>query len=206
MSESVVETSENVSNDQELKDYNTISQEIDIQIKNLVEIQRVFKSLKKDLDKTHAKELKTIKKKKKGDNSNKTNKEPSGFNKPAVVPKEFCEQPWGCSEGELVPRTQLTKMVYDYIKSNNLQDPDDKRIIHPDKNVKNLFHLESGQNLEFKTFQTYMAKLYKKDVKPEPEQEKVQEINVESKPSDKKTNVRKKGGKKKPASKEVEAV
>ena len=53
-------------------------------------------------------------------------------------------------------------MVYDYIKTHNLQDSNDKRIIHPDKNVQDLFHLDKGQTLEFKTFQTYMATLYKK--------------------------------------------
>ncbi len=149
-------------NDKETKDYSTLSLEIDNVIKLTLENLKVIKNIKKELDKTHGRELKFSRKKKKSDNSNKTNKEPSGFNKPAKVPLEFCQQPWGCEADQLIPRTQLTKMVYDYIKTHNLQDSNDKRIIHPDKNVQDLFHLDKGQTLEFKTFQTYMATLYKK--------------------------------------------
>lgn len=170
-----------------VKDYNQISEELDNTIKLLVDSLRTVKTLKKDLDKVHLRELKNVRKKKKNDNANKTNKEPSGFNKPAPVPEEFTEQPWGCEVGQMIPRTQLTKMVYDYIKDNDLQDPKDKRIIHPDKNVKSLFHLEAGQDLEFKTFQTYMAKLYKKDTK-----EKI----VEESPVEKKTTKSKRKAKK----------
>ena len=160
--ENTVETSEINETESIAKDYSIITQEIDVILKTLLDSQRSLKNLKKELDKSHLRELKNVKKKKKSDNNVKSNKEPSGFNKPALVPSEFCKQPWGCDEGQLIPRTQLTKMVYDYIKDNELQDPSDKRIIHPDDNVKSLFHLEPGQNLEFKTFQTYMAKLYKK--------------------------------------------
>jgi len=160
--ENTVETSETNETESIVKDYIVITQEIDVILKTLLDSQRSLKNLKKDLDKSHLRELKNVKKKKKSDNNVKSNKEPSGFNKPALVPDEFCKQPWGCDEGQLIPRTQLTKMVYDYIKDNDLQDPADKRIIHPDDNVKSLFHLEPGQCLEFKTFQTYMAKLYKK--------------------------------------------
>ena len=203
-----VET-ENISNDisevidleNEAKDYSSISLEIDTLMKTLSDTHRSLKNLKKDLDKVHQRELKSVKKKKKGDPNNKSNKEPSGFNKPAIVPSEFCKQPWGCEEGQLIPRTQLTKMVYDYIKDNTLQDPNDKRIIHPDKNVKTLFHLEAGQVLEFKTFQTYMAKLYKKNVhEVEPVVDPVTEP-VENK-TEKKTT-RKKGNKKSKDKEEV---
>lgn len=184
------ENSETITTETNTKDYNMISQEMDIILKTLQEQVRTIRNLKKDLDKIHQKELKNVKKKKKSDDGSKSNKEPSGFNKPALVPVEFCSQPWGCDQGQLIPRTQLTKMVYDYIKDNNLQDPADKRIIHPDSNVKDLFHLEDGQDLEFKTFQTYMAKLYKKS------KETVENVEKE-KPVEKPVKAeKKKGGKK----------
>jgi upstream activation factor subunit UAF30 len=34
------------------------------------------------------------------------------------------------------PRTEITKRVWDYIKSHRLQDPDDKRTIRPDATLK----------------------------------------------------------------------
>lgn len=165
-------------NETNVKDYNELSKDIDNMLKNMLELTRELKVVKKELDKTHGKEIKNCKKKKKSDPNVKSNKEPSGFNKPALVPNEFCKQPWGCAVGDMIPRTQLTKMVYDYIKDNELQNPDDKRIIHPDSNVKELFHLDEGINLEFKTFQTYMAKLYKKN-KSLNEEETVPEKKVE---------------------------
>ena len=103
-----------------------------------------------------------------------------------MVPIEFCKQPWGCDEGQMIPRTQLTKMVYDYIKDNNLQDPKDKRIIHPDDKIKSLFHIENGNVLEFKTFQTYMAKLYKKA-----KEEDSVPVKEEKKTKNKRTNKKK---------------
>jgi len=54
----------------------------------------------------------------------------------------------------------LTKMVYDYVKENTLQDPKDKRRIFPDQTIKKLFHLNDGDELHFNNFQTYMKRLY----------------------------------------------
>jgi chromatin remodeling complex protein RSC6 len=33
---------------------------------------------------------------------------------------------------ESIPRTEITKKLWDYIKKHKLQDPSDKRMIHPD--------------------------------------------------------------------------
>ena len=48
----------------------------------------------------------------------------------------------------------------DYVKEHKLQDPDDKRRIFPDDNIKKLFHLREGDELHFNNFQTYMKRLY----------------------------------------------
>lgn len=37
------------------------------------------------------------------------------------------------------PRTEVTKKIWDYIKSRNLQDPNDKRMIVADENLKAVF-------------------------------------------------------------------
>ena len=131
-------------------------------IKKLNNFAQSFATLTKEykLSKDHNREIKNARKNRKSSNANKGSKEPSGFNKPGPVPKEFCMQPWGCDASVQLPRTVLTKMVYDYIKEHELQDEADKRIIHPDSIIKKTFHLKEGDTLEFKTFQTYMAKLY----------------------------------------------
>lgn len=38
-----------------------------------------------------------------------------------------------------LPRTEVTKRVWDYIRSNNLQDPKDKRTIRADAKLKPVF-------------------------------------------------------------------
>jgi len=37
-----------------------------------------------------------------------------------------------------MPRTEVTKKVWDYIKKNNLQDPKEKRTIVPDDKLKSV--------------------------------------------------------------------
>lgn len=38
-----------------------------------------------------------------------------------------------------LPRTEVTKRVWDYIRTNNLQDPKDKRTIRADAKLKEVF-------------------------------------------------------------------
>lgn len=40
---------------------------------------------------------------------------------------------------EPLPRTEITKRVWDYIRKNNLQDPNDKRTIRADAKLRPVF-------------------------------------------------------------------
>lgn len=40
---------------------------------------------------------------------------------------------------EPMPRTEVTKRIWDYIRTNNLQDPNDKRTIRADAKLKPVF-------------------------------------------------------------------
>jgi upstream activation factor subunit UAF30 len=40
---------------------------------------------------------------------------------------------------EPMPRTEVTKKIWDYIRTNNLQDPQDKRTIRADAKLKPVF-------------------------------------------------------------------
>lgn len=40
---------------------------------------------------------------------------------------------------EPLPRTEITKRIWDYIRENNLQDPNDKRTIKADAKLKPIF-------------------------------------------------------------------
>ena len=41
---------------------------------------------------------------------------------------------------EPMPRTEVTKRIWDYIRNNNLQDPKDKRTIRADDKLKKVFN------------------------------------------------------------------
>jgi chromatin remodeling complex protein RSC6 len=41
---------------------------------------------------------------------------------------------------EPIPRTEVTKRVWDHIRNNNLQDPKDKRTIRADAKLKRVFN------------------------------------------------------------------
>jgi upstream activation factor subunit UAF30 len=41
---------------------------------------------------------------------------------------------------EPIPRTEVTKRIWDYIRTNNLQDPKDKRTIKADAKLKKVFN------------------------------------------------------------------
>ena len=41
--------------------------------------------------------------------------------------------------GEPIPRTEVTRKLWDYIRSHNLQDPENKTFIHADEQLKQVF-------------------------------------------------------------------
>merc|ERR1712167_504019 len=166
---------------QMVRSYSEINEELTEKLKQCAQLDREIRQLFKEKERAHNREIKNARKNRKSNNANKGTKEPSGFNKPGPVPKEFCMQPWGCDPSVQLPRTVLTKMVYDYIKDHDLQDDADKRIIHPDNVVKKTFHLKEGDTLEFKTFQTYMAKLYNPSTSAELAED--EDSDEESKPN-----------------------
>lgn len=136
--------------------------EVDEVSKQVMTGQRRLIQIYKEIEKAHKREIRTARKSRKSSRTAGEKKDPSGFNKPQPVPIEFYVQPWGCNADQELPRTVLTKMIYDYIKENELQAEEDKRVINPDETLRKLFHLKKTDTLEFKNFQTYMARLYKR--------------------------------------------
>ena len=91
----------------------------------------------------------------------KTKKAPSGFAKPTKVPNDLCEF-MNRPEGPEIARTEVTKTLVNYIKSNNLQEqtPDAKNKIIPDDKLIKLLGLsiEEKQDLTFFNIQKHMNK------------------------------------------------
>jgi chromatin remodeling complex protein RSC6 len=115
-------------------------------------IQQQMRQLEKSVKK-QIKQLKkeTIKSKNKG------NRKPSGFANPTKVTKELCEF-MNKTEGTHIARTDVTRALIAYIKSNNLQDKENKKIISPDEKLKFLLGIEEEQQLTYFNIQKYMNK------------------------------------------------
>ena len=57
-------------------------------------------------------------------------------------------------------RTQVTKELNNYIKENNLQNPDKKTFINPDEKLKKL--LKTDQSFTYFELQKHMSHLFPK--------------------------------------------
>jgi len=156
----------------------------------MVQIKKLYSRLtylEKEGDKFHSKTAKEAKKKNKRANPD-PNKKAAGFETPTPIPEKFFkfvttalkkkkfseEKTKELEEKDLkadsmIPRSFVTRMVYDYIKNQNLYketENDNKRYINPDAAVKELFTMEDEEEIGFFNFQTYVCRLFpKKDKK-----------------------------------------
>lgn len=86
----------------------------------------------------------------------------SGFNRPQKI-SEGLRSFLDLSEGELISRSQVTKRLSEYVKSHNLKDPTNGRIIVMDDTLRTLLNPPADIELQFKNLQTYLAPHYIKD-------------------------------------------
>ena len=112
----------------------------------------------KKLEKRVTKELKESKKSrkvKKTPSSDKPKRAPSGFAKPSNISEELCEF-LGRPLGTMMARTEVTKHVTQYIRTNELQNPENKRHILPDKKLANLLNSTKNDEVTYFNLQKYM--------------------------------------------------
>ena len=102
---------------------------------------RFLGRVKTRLAKLKTQSLKIAKGKKKQTNTNPN----SGFNKPVEISKDVRKFA-GWKDDELHSRIDVTKFICDYIKTNELQNPEDKRRIIPDKKLRTL--LGAGEDVK----------------------------------------------------------
>uniref|UniRef100_A0A6C0CLN5 DM2 domain-containing protein n=1 Tax=viral metagenome TaxID=1070528 RepID=A0A6C0CLN5_9ZZZZ len=85
----------------------------------------------------------------------------SGFEKPTAISDELAkfvgEQP-----GAMLARTAVSKKIHEYVKTNNLQNPANRRIIHPDAKLKKLLNTTGKDELSYFNLQKYLKVHFKK--------------------------------------------
>ena len=83
---------------------------------------------------------------------------PTGFNKPVKITEKL--QVFMKLSGNISSRTKVTKYICSYIKSNNLQDPQNKGCILPNQELIEILHpsyqTDNNWGLTFMTLQRYI--------------------------------------------------
>ena len=90
---------------------------------------------------------------------------PSGITKPTKVSDAMCEF-MGRPHGDLIARTEVTKFITNYIKTNNLKDEAVKRHINPDTKLRSLLNIPQSDQLTYFNLQKYMTAHFPAKVQP----------------------------------------
>jgi len=80
---------------------------------------------------------------------------PSGFAKPALISNDLCSF-LGKPQGTEMARTEVTKFLTSYIKEHDLQDPENRRRIRPDKALQKLLNTTTKDEVTYFNLQKYM--------------------------------------------------
>jgi len=152
----------NVNNEQQSQ----IIKLIDQKLAQLAENYRAERNFFRTMKKIYKQEIKAAKK-----NIRKRRDRNYGFATPEKVPDniaKFINVP----NGTLLPRTQVTKAIYNIIKKRKLRYKKDGRVLRADSEIKKLFNLSDEVNnvtdpkdkngFTFYNIQSHIAKCYPK--------------------------------------------
>ena len=133
----------------------------------LQQIGAMISTLKSEyrvLEKKWSKELKMAQKQSSKRKRKAGNRAPSGFVKPTGISDElakFLEKPVGSE----MARTEVTRDINKYIRTNGLQDKENGRKIIPDTKLAALLKLSKTDELTYFNLQRYMSPHFAKNVK-----------------------------------------
>lgn len=120
------------------------------------QMQTELRSLHRDVTR-HMKEVskRNRRRRRAQDGDDKTPRAPSGFAKPTLMSNELCAF-LGEAPGTEMARTEVTKYLTNYIKTNNLQNQANKRIIQPDAKLTALLNVQPSDEVTYFNLQKYM--------------------------------------------------
>ena len=129
--------------------------EYSAKLQQLVGLLSTLKSDFKTLEKTVSREMKVAQKLANKKRRNTNPRKPSGFTKATPISEELANF-LGKSVGTEMARTEVSKEITKYIKSNNLQDVSNGRVIKADAKLSKLLRLGKEDELTFFNLQRYM--------------------------------------------------
>lgn len=123
-----------------------------------------LKSEYRTLEKKWSREVKTAQKVSSKRKRKTGNRAPSGFVKPTKISDELASF-LGKEKGTEMARTEVTRDINKYIRTNNLQDKDNGRKINPDTKLAALLKLKKTDELTYFNLQRYMSPHFAKATK-----------------------------------------
>ena len=116
---------------------------------HLAQVQRDVR----DLEKRSARELRAAEKTSRRRKT--TNRKPSGFVKPTRISDQLATF-LGRPKGAEMARNEVTSEIQKYILKHDLQNPENKRHILPDKALRTLLGMKKSDKLTYFNLQKYM--------------------------------------------------
>lgn len=111
-------------------------------VKFVKSLTKSLRTLKKDTEKAMKMKRKT----------NRAKNTTSGFMKPVQISDEMIKfTGWDADAPK--SRVDVTKFICNYIKENELQKPEDRRVILPDAKLKKILNHQDGDNLTYYSLQ-----------------------------------------------------
>ena len=139
------------------ENFDTLINEVDAIAKS----SKAFVSHLKKNKKATEKEVTQLFKRTRESKKSRKPRKPSGFAKPCLVSDDLCEF-LGKPKGTEMARTAVTTFITNYIKDNNLQNPENKKQIICDKALKKIISIEPGEGpLTYFNIQRFMKHHYK---------------------------------------------
>ena len=87
----------------------------------------------------------------------------SGFEKPTLISDELATF-FGKDKDTRMARTEVSKLIHEYVKSHNLQKEGNRRVIEPDAKLKKLLAIDSSkEELTYFNLQKYLKKHFRKE-------------------------------------------
>lgn len=125
--------------------------------KEVKELQSLGKTLEKEFN-----AVVKVLSKQKNKSKNNENRTLSGFAMPSLLSDELYDF-LNIDKGTLIPRKDVTKLINEYIKKNDLRNEQDKRKILPDDSLKKIFNCTDNDAVTYFNLQTYMKHHFIKD-------------------------------------------
>lgn len=133
-------------------------------LQSVTSLLSALKSEFRLLEKKSARQLKVSQKASAKRKQSSSNRAPSGFVQPTLISDELAGF-LGKTKGSKMARTEVTREINAYIRTNNLQDKENGRRINADNNLSTLLKLKKGDELTYFNLQRYMSPHFAKTVK-----------------------------------------